>query len=197
MKIYKVGDVEKALCETCKAVVSAKFMLKDVPFSDASGIVKNVLVGCCNKCLKVIVTPHQSTPLIHKKIMSQKQSLETRVPAHMLDILNLASEELGGGTDFSTPLVKYYLNLLSQQEENVTDLAKYLDSDLAKGKSQKRISLKGRFVADRVNQIRIKANIESTSDIVKAVVLRIHNDVLVAPQPELLGKLRTVAATFL
>jgi hypothetical protein len=196
MKIYKVGDIERAVCETCKSIVPAVFGLKDVPLSDNSSIVKNVIVGCCQTCLEVIVIPHQSTPLINRKVVAQKKSLETRVPAHMLDILNLASEELGGSTEFSTPLIKYYLHLLSEQARPLNDLAKYLESDLAKGISQKRISLKGRFVAEEVNRIKLKANIESTTDILKAVVLRINNDVLVKPQTRMLNNLRSMAAAF-
>ncbi len=196
MKIYKVGDVEQAVCETCKSIKTAVFGLKNVPLSDNSSTVKNVLVGSCESCLEVIVIPHQSTPIINKKVMTQKKSLEIRVPAHMLDILNLASEELGGNTEFSTPLIKYYLHLLSEQEQPLDDLVKYLESDLAQGISQKRISLKGRFVADEVNRIKLKANINSTTDILKAVVLRINNDVLVKPQPRMLNKLRSVAAAF-
>ena len=40
MKIFKVGDTQQAVCETCKSIENATFALRDVPFSDGSGIVK-------------------------------------------------------------------------------------------------------------------------------------------------------------
>jgi hypothetical protein len=68
MKILKVGDKQKAVCYKCKAVKNTTFYLRDVPFSDGSGIVKNILVGVCDFCDGVIITPHQSTPAIKKEL---------------------------------------------------------------------------------------------------------------------------------
>jgi hypothetical protein len=196
MKIYKVGDVVQAVCHTCKSVQDAVFKLSDVPLSDNSCTVKNVLVGFCKSCNEMIVMPQQSAPLINKKITAQKKSLETRVPAHMVDILKAASQELGASPEFTTPLIKYYLHILSEQEQPLDDLLEYLESDLAQGTSQKRISVKGRFVAEEVSRIKLKANIQSTTDIMKAIVLRINNDVLVKPTAKTMSELRSVAAAF-
>jgi hypothetical protein len=106
MKIFKVGDTQKAMCEECKSIQNATFLLRDVPFSDGIGTVKNVLVGVCNTCDKVILTPQQSAPAIKRQLDKRRKSIETRVPAHMIDILNLASSELGATPDFS-----FYLNV--------------------------------------------------------------------------------------
>ena len=67
MKVLKVGDTQKAVCSECKSIKNAIFDLRDVPFSDGSGIVKNILVGVCESCDQVILTPHQSTPAIKKE----------------------------------------------------------------------------------------------------------------------------------
>ena len=68
MKIFKAGDSQKAICEHCGSLENATFKLRDVPFSDGSGLVKNVLVGVCDKCDQVILLPHQSTPALKKQL---------------------------------------------------------------------------------------------------------------------------------
>ncbi len=92
MKILKAGDIKKAACNHCKAFEDVTFKLRDTPFSDGSGIVKNVLVGVCNRCDSVAVLPHQSVPAVKRQLEAQRRTLESRVPAHMIDILNLVSE---------------------------------------------------------------------------------------------------------
>ena len=196
MKIYKVGDKQKAVCESCQSLTDATFMLRDVPCSDGSGTVKNVLAGVCDSCNEVVLIPHQSTPAIKKQLDTQKKAVETRVPAHMVDMLNLASMELGGSTDFSNALIKYYLHNLSEQKTSVKGLIKYLESDLAKGVAQKRISLKGRQVSKEIDNIKFKTSIGSTTDVLKAVVLKINDDVFVHPKTQLINSLKGVAAAF-
>ena len=196
MKIYKVGDKQKAVCESCQSLTDATFMLRDVPFSDGSGTVKNVLAGVCDSCNEVVLIPHQSTPAIKKQLDTHKKAVETRVPAHMVDMLNLASMELGGSTDFSNALIKYYLHNLSEQKTSVKGLTKYLESDLAKGVAQKRISLKGRQVSKEIDNIKFKTSIGSTTDVLKAVVLKINDDVFVHPKTQLINSLKGVAAAF-
>ena len=66
MKVLKVGDTKKAACNSCESFENITFKLRDTPFSDGSGIVKNVLVGVCDRCDLVAVLPHQSTPAVKK-----------------------------------------------------------------------------------------------------------------------------------
>lgn len=72
MKVLKVGDKQKALCYKCKGVKNTTFNLRDVPFSDGSGIVKDILVGVCETCDQVIAIPHQSTPAIKNELEKHK-----------------------------------------------------------------------------------------------------------------------------
>ena len=44
MKILNVGDKGTAACYVCESFVDTTYSLKDVPFSDNSGIAKNILV---------------------------------------------------------------------------------------------------------------------------------------------------------
>jgi hypothetical protein len=194
MKILKVGDTKKAACNTCESFQDVTFQLRDTPFNDGSGIVKNVLVGVCNACDSIAVLPHQSTPAVKKQLEKQRKSLESRVPAHMIDILNLASDKLGGGTEFVPNIVKYYIHALSNKEISSNNISRYLNSDLAKGVAQKRISLKGRHLEEELILLKKIVKVESTTDLLKIVVLKINDDVLVNERPKPIGQLKNIMA---
>ncbi|MDY4376890.1 hypothetical protein SOV92_03355 [Pectobacterium brasiliense] len=194
MKIFKVGDTQAALCNTCQSLETATFQLRDVPFSDNSGVVRQVLVGVCERCGNVAIIPHQSTPMIKKALDVQRKALESRVPAHMIDILNLASCELGGEPDFIPTLMKYYLHTLASDHAAAKDIPRFLQSDLAKGKSEKRLSLKGRHVATDIDVLKTATNISSTTDLLKGIVLKIKEDVLVQRDEIQIKQLKSIIA---
>jgi hypothetical protein len=194
MKIVKVGDTQKAACHQCSRFEKVTYKLRDVPFSDGKGLVKNVLVGVCDCCNSVAVLPHQSTPVVRNQLETQRRSLESRVPAHMVDILNLASMEISGTTEFVPGLMKFYIHSLSTNDISSRGLSKYLGSELAKGKSQKRISIKGRHVAIEFGQLKQITKINSTTDLMKGVVLKINDDVLVNKNPKTIKALKNIVA---
>ena len=194
MKILKVGDTKKAACNICESFRGVTFQLRDTPFNDGSGVVKNVLVGVCDTCDSVVVLPHQSTPAIKKQLEKQRKSLESRVPAHMIDILNLASDKLGGGTEFVPSIMKYYIHALSKNEISANNISRYLNTDLAKGIAQKRISLKGRHLEEELMELKKLIDVESTTDLLKIVVLKINDDVLVNERPKPMGQLKNIMA---
>lgn len=194
MKILKVGDTKKTACGTCKSFQDVTFQLRDTPFNDGSGIVKNVLVGVCDACDSVVLLPHQSTPAVKKQLEKQRKSLETRVPAHMIDILNLASDKLGGGAEFVPNIIKYYIHALSNNEICSNNISRYLKSDLAKGVAQKRISLKGRHLEEEVILLKEIIKVENTTDLLKIVVLKINDDVLVNEIQKPMVQLKNIMA---
>jgi len=197
MKILKEGDTKKVACETCGSFQNATFRLMDVPFSDGCGLVKNVLVGVCDVCGSVAVVPHQSTPLIKKQLDKQRKGLEGRVPSHLVDILNLASDQLGAATDFVPSLIKFYIHALSTNEISPADLPGLLMSDLAKGRSTKRISVKGRYISDEAERVKASAHIGSTTELLKSVVLKINEDILVQKRPERIKALESLVAAIM
>lgn len=69
----KEGDGGKAICFHCKDIMPITYLYRDVPFSDGSGMVRNILVGVCNCCDSVISTPSQSTPAIKEELQKQKK----------------------------------------------------------------------------------------------------------------------------
>ena len=192
MKILKVGDSVKAACNHCQSFENITFKLRNVPFSDNTGMVKNVLVGVCEKCDSVAILPHQSTPAVKKQLKVQKKSLESRVPAHMIDILNLVSDQLGGGSEFIPSLMKYYIHALVNKDISPKNISKYLTHELAKGKAQKRISLKGRNIILELNDLKKITNIKSTSDLIKSVVLKINDDILVSKKSATIKQLKNI-----
>jgi hypothetical protein len=194
MNILKVGDKGKAACDKCRAFVVTTYKLRDVPFSDNSGIVKSVLVGVCDGCDSVVALPHQSTPMVKKQLEKQRASLESRVPAHLIDILNLASFELGGSTDFVPSIMRYYIHALSNGDLSVKDMANYLKSDLAKGKSQRRLSIKGRNVMADTEKLKALTHIESTSELIKGIILKINDDIFNQKKDEPIKFLKNLAA---
>ena len=192
MKILKVGDTINAACNSCQSFENVTFKLRNTPFSDGSGIVKNVLVGVCDRCDSIAVLPHQSVPAVKRQLEVQRKTLESRVPAHMVDILNLVSDELGGGTEFIPSIIKFYIHSLSNRYISPQGIAKYLHSDLATGKAQKRISLKGRHVTEELSRLKEITNINTTTDLIKSIVLKINDDVLVNKNEKTIAQLKNI-----
>jgi len=194
MKIFKVGESQKAACNHCQSFENATFQLRDVPFSDGRGIVKNVLVGVCDKCNSVTVLPHQSTPAVKRQYEAKRKPVEGRLPAHLIDILNLATLEIGTTTDFVPSMMKYYIHTLSKDEKSAKKIANYLQSDLATGKSEKRLSLKGRKIFEDIEHLKSLTHIENTTDLLKGIILKINDDVLVKKRLKPITNLRNIMA---
>lgn len=194
MKIFKVGDSLKAACENCKSFENATFQLRDVPFSDGRGIVKQVLVGVCDKCDSVTVLPHQSTPLVKRQLEKRRRPIESRLPAHLIDILNLVTLEIGCSIDFVPNLMKYYIHSLASNQKSARTISRFLKSDLASGKAEKRLSLKGSQIYDEINSLKLLLNIENTTDLMKGIILKINDDVLVKQRVKPIEELRNIVA---
>jgi hypothetical protein len=112
----------------------------------------------------------------------------------MVDILNLASVEISGGTEFVPGLIKFYIHSMSTNDISPRGISKYLNSDLAKGKSQKRISIKGRRVAKEFAHLKKITKIDSTTVLLKGVVLKINDDVLVNKKSKTIRALKNIVA---
>ena len=189
MHIYKVNDEGKAYCEKCNTIANITYQLRDVPFSDSSGIVKDILAGVCNECGMVTTIPHQSVPAI-KRELKQKQDIEARVPPHIVDILNVVSDTLGGSPSSVQSILKYYIHALSHEIFSPRNLNKLLDSELAKGRASKRLSLKGLHVRDDIELLKTITHLKNTTDVVKGVALKINEDILVNKRKEPIKQLQ-------
>lgn len=195
MIIYKVGDEKKAMCGVCEAFRIVSYQLRDVPFDDGSGMVKNIIAGVCKTCDSVAVIPFQSVPAIKKQLQIQRKAVETRVPAHMIDLLNMASAELGATPDFVPLLLKYYIHQLASNPEAALRLVSLLTSELATGLANKRLSLKGREIGNDIEKLKSLSQIDNTTELLKGVVLMIHHDLLVNPDAHRIAVLKSFVAT--
>lgn len=194
MKIFMVGDTQRIACNHCKSFEQITFQLRNVPFSDGSGVVKNVLAGVCDKCNTIAAMPQQSTPAIKKQLDSQRKSVEVRVPAHMIDILNLASYKLCGNIDFVPNLVKFYIHALSTNEISTKDMTVFLDSNLSKGKAQRRLSLKGRMIVEDLAELKKITNITKNSELFRSLILKINDDLLIKKNSKSISYLNDIVA---
>jgi len=71
-----------------------------------------------------------------------------------------------------------------------TKISSYLNSRLAEGKAQKRISIKGRHVTEELNILKKITKINATTDLIKLIVLKINDDALVNKKKTLLSNLK-------
>jgi len=65
-KPYAAGDQSQAICAQCAKLVPTTFAHRDVPFSDGSGVVRDILAAVCDACEAITAVPAQSTPAIRQ-----------------------------------------------------------------------------------------------------------------------------------
>jgi len=198
MRIVKEGDKRQVICHDCGRS-EATYLLRDVDFSDKCGTVKNILVAVCDKCHDIVSIPAQSTPKIKLEYDRIKTSVEVRVPAHFLDILNVAIRKINPELDykFNRALILYYIHALNSGHYEQAGLSNFLNDDFAKAKSSKIISMKINInQLSEVNEIMERQNLTKNTDVIKAVILRINKDIVQNDKPETLIELRNVAAAF-
>ncbi len=198
MKIVKEGDKNKAVCQFC-GLQSITYALRDVPFSDNNGVVRNILAGICDKCDNVVSIPRQSTPKIKAAYNEVKRSAEYRVPAHFIDILSLASNRIDDeiGDTLSKPLLLYYLHKLNTGVISSSRLKELLASELASAPSTKRLSLKITERTEKeLSSVVQKSGLQNNTDVIKGIILKIYEDIVQPKTPKHIKELKSIAATF-
>ena len=70
MKIWYVGDKSKALCETCRKILSTTFDYYDVPLEKRDGVAKQIMAATCDDFGTVVAIPPQSMPAIRMLVRS-------------------------------------------------------------------------------------------------------------------------------
>ncbi|MDH3997513.1 MAG: hypothetical protein OET90_01625 [Desulfuromonadales bacterium] len=198
MKIIKEGDNGRAVCQDC-GLVPITYRLKDIPFSDKSGLVKNVLAGVCDACERVVSVPRQSTPQIKSEYQKTRVPVESRVPAHFLDILSLASAKIREdlGHDFSRHLILYYLHGINSGHIKCPGIKGLLDSDIASAPASKRVSLKvSRNTEKEFSEVVHKVGLKNNSELIKGIILKINQDIVQPENPVRFKELKTLASAF-
>jgi hypothetical protein len=198
MKIVKEGDKRQVVCPRC-GLSHATYLLRDIDFSDNSGTVKNVLAGVCDRCEQVVSIPKQSTAKVRAEYNKIKTPVDLRVPAHYLDILTLASQKIDPTLpeSFNKPLVLYYLHALSSGRYSANNLSALLNSDLAKAKASKRLSLKLNDKSlSEIESLMYSQGLKNNTEVFKSLILKINEDIVQPKIPLHLDELKNFAAAF-
>lgn len=201
MKLFLEGDKSKALCERCACIVQTTFKRRDVPFSDASGVAKNILVAVCDRCGDMVATPAQSTPAIARARKEALDSLEANLPAVYVDVLDYAAHVIdrGASTDFRRVLLAYFVRRAATDKRAPARLKKAHARAIEKypeprGIARRRLSMK---IPHRMTEELQKLEEQTalnTTELLKSVVYEIQDQVLDQPQTSMLEELRTISA---
>lgn len=198
MKIVKEGDKRQVVCPTC-GLSRATYALRDIDFSDNSGTVKNVLAGVCDMCDQVVSIPKQSTAKVRAEYNKVKTPIDVRIPAHYLDILTVASQKIEPSLteSFNKSLLLYYLHALSCGRYSATNLSDLLNTDIAKAKASKRLSLKlNNKSLDEIDNLMKTQGLKSNTEVFKSLILKINEDIVQPKIPRHLSELQNFAAAF-
>lgn len=200
MKLFIDGEKSRAICSHCKTMVNTTFMRRDVPFSDKKGVAQDILVGVCDACEQVVSIPAQSTPAIADARKKALKSIEVRLPAIYLDLLDLAAFSVApdATSDFRKGMLCYFIHDLAQDPKGVRRLmAAHRKSISAFNETPKiprrRFSMK---VSEKLKCeiVTLEQRSElSTTDLLKSVVFDIQNDVLEKPKDEKIKALQYLA----
>jgi hypothetical protein len=199
MKLYRAGEKSRGYCYYCNAARDATFHYRDVPFSDGSGVVRDILTLVCDICDHVIATPAQSTPAIKAARETAVKPIEVNLPAPFVEALDLAAFRIDpeATTEFRKRLLAYYIHRAAESEQPTQQLAERIARgaerfDMAAPK--RRLSFK---VTPRLNG-EIDKIIERSkltkSDLIKSLVMQIDEDILQPKSPHNMKELRRLAA---
>lgn len=193
MKIYTEGEKSKGLCEVCKKLVPTTFKVSSVKLSSGKGSVDGILVAKCDYCDHTVSVPQQSSPRIKEVLNTKKHSIEVRLPIHLLDILNLASDqfEMGSPEQLKDSLVRYYIAKADSDKTISKKIKKFSESDFAKG-SGYRLSFKvNQAIYKRFNHLMEQTKLNKTQ-LLKGLILQINEDILQKPQKKIMSDLEKV-----
>lgn len=206
MKIFFEGDTGQALCEHCQALVAMHFTRRDVPFSDGQGLARDILVGVCDGCDQVVAIPPQSTPAIREARKQQLKSIEARLPAVYLDVLDAAMQAVTSeaGAHLRKLFLAHYFQWLVQAQQGqalqpaheafVQALeAQQRERGLPASSATRRLSMKvNPHMAEDFLALLQQTHMSQT-ELLKAVIARIQADVLEARDPQVIGALQRLA----
>lgn len=195
-RFFSEGDKSQAICTHCKKLSTTTFGYRDVPFSDGSGVVKNILVGVCDQCDTVASIPAQSTPAISMARVKASDSIEAVLPAPYIELLDLACFKIN--PDFSLDLRKallmFYVHRFASGAFEISRL-KTANAALARlpkmeSKFRRRLSMKtSQQLASELQSVAEKSAMKKTQAI-KAIIGTIQEDIVNDGKPDLVRDFR-------
>lgn len=201
MKLHYPGETGTAICEA-DGLVSTTYGYRDVPFSDGSGLARNILVGICDRCGETVALPPQSTPAIKAAREKATVALEVLLPAVYLEALDLACYRIDPELtpEFRKRLLLYFLHRCAGDPSAARQLATLLGEAGPAFREGEAAALRRRFslkvspaVSGEIGRLMTMSGLNKTK-LIKALVLLVERDVIAPEQPPALSELRRLAA---
>lgn len=190
MQIFKEGDKSRAICSHCKKQGTTTFQVRTTAIKDGgvSYKVPDILVGVCDACDSVVSVPQQSFAAVAEvRKKAEKETLDFRVPRHLLDVLNNSIVVLGieASSDLRSQLLRLYMASVSENPKQRDKLKKNLKSDLLKGNFRRshRLSMKvNSQLETRFEEIRKLFGMNKT-EVIDSLIIEVKNDILDKKNP--------------
>lgn len=196
MRILKEGDRGQAVCEQCRQRTSTTYQYRTVRLERTGVDVSDVLVAVCDTCGGVVSIPAQSTPKLKEVREAKEATINARIPKHLEDVLRLVADRYSASSRaFISVLFRFYLNQVANSEPFARRVCRLSREDLAKGKSEARVSLRisEDLWHDALRGAR-EAGLSSRSDLLKGVILAALEDSTTERAPARRKVLEEIAA---
>src|SRR5215213_6220189 len=186
MKIWKRGDESRAICPTCERRTDVVFADRTVDIEQpVPHSVGDVLVAVCRECDGIAMIPYQSTPRLKEGLAKAAgETVNTRIPGHLKDILFLVSEilaidVLGDGRPQPAPVLRMLLYEFSRNGAFAERVRQHVDDPLAQGPGDQDISIKvPARILSAVDSTAKLMGMNSRTEVVKGVIAAAKTDIL-------------------
>ncbi|MNL01763.1 hypothetical protein D3C87_1222460 [compost metagenome] len=177
--------------------MSTTFQVRTTTIRDGeeSYRVPDVLVGVCDHCDDVVSVPQQSFAAVAEvRKKAEKETLDFRVPRHLLDVLNSSIVELGveASSDLRSQLFRLFVASVSEKPKIKERLNKNLKSDLLKGsfKRSSRLTIKvSSQLGDLFESMKEASGLNKTQ-VLDSIIVEVNNDILGKEDKEHRGEVR-------
>lgn len=195
MKVHHAGEKSQAICET-DGRVATTFAYRDVPLSDGSGTVRQILVGVCDRCGAVISIPPQSTPAIRAAREKAEVSIEAVLPAVYLDTLDLACYRIDpeAPREFRKRLLMYYVYRSVGDKSAAKRIAGATGRVGKTNSPRRRLSMRVSPAMSRSLDRLMAATKLNRTELLKSLVAQIEKDIVEPRHPANLKELKTLAS---
>jgi hypothetical protein len=179
MRIYKLGEKSKGLCETCGKVVPTTFALREVYLEETGATVPDVLVAVCDSCGQTVSIPHQSTPRLAAARRAKTRKLEARIPRHLDDALRLVAQELDTPCEVFSPLLfQYYFEKVASSRTVANWVGGLAAAETVRGIKDCRLSLRlSDSQWETATRALARTGLQGRSALVQALILAAVQDV--------------------
>jgi len=187
MHLWKEGDRSEAICRACERRVPTHFEVRRYTLRESEIEVPDVLVAVCDECDRTVAVPAQSTPKLREARERRKaESLETKIPSHLDDVIHLLAERFATAVGaFRPDLLRFYLGEVVSDSGFVRRVKELAESELAGGRARARISLRAPEELLGAARARARsAGITTDADLVRGIIIAAKEDVLEGGAPE-------------